>query len=92
MSFRVFFTQRPTSSFSICTVTSRRLSRPILQRYTDAIVSYCETLRTVPHRGTKRNDVRPGLRITNYRKCAAFDVHAESVSITGVFYTCRSRA
>lgn len=35
-----------------------------------------------------RDDVRPGLRITNYKKRAviAFDVDAECVSIIGVFY------
>lgn len=60
----------------------------IAARYTEAIVSYCESLRTFPHRGTIRDDVRPGLRITHYRKRAviAFDVGAEMVSIIGVFY------
>jgi toxin ParE1/3/4 len=35
-----------------------------------------------------RDDVRPGLRITNYEKRAviAFAVDAEQVSIIGVFY------
>lgn len=35
-----------------------------------------------------RDDVRPGLRITHYRKRAviAFDVAADLVSIIGVFY------
>ena len=35
-----------------------------------------------------RDDVRPGLRITNYKKRAviAFDVDAEQVSILGIFY------
>ena len=43
---------------------------------------------TFPKRGTMRDDVRPGLRITNYRKRAviAFYVDAERVSIVGVFY------
>lgn len=51
-------------------------------------MSYCESLCTFPHRGTMRDDVRPGLRITNYKKRAviAFDVDAEQVSIIGVFY------
>lgn len=63
-------------------------SHDVAARYTDAIVSYCESLRTFPQRGTKRDDVRPGLRITNYRKSAviAFAVGADSVSIIGVFY------
>ena len=35
-----------------------------------------------------RDDARPGLRITHYRKRAviAFDVDADLVSIIGVFY------
>jgi toxin ParE1/3/4 len=59
-------------------------------RYTEAIVAYCETLTTFPHRGMPRDDIRPGLRITNYRKRAviAFEVDDESaqVSILGVYY------
>jgi len=63
-------------------------SPEIAARYTNAIVSYCESLCTFPHRGTMRNDVRPGLRITNYKKRAviAFDIDGEQVSIIGVFY------
>jgi plasmid stabilization system protein ParE len=63
-------------------------SPDIAARYTEAIVSYCESLCIFPHRGTMRDDVRPGLRITHYRKRAviAFDVDAEQVSIIGVFY------
>jgi toxin ParE1/3/4 len=63
-------------------------SPDIAARYTEAIVTYCESLRTFPLRGNVRDDVRPGLRITNYRKRAviAFDVDAEVVSIIGVFY------
>lgn len=60
----------------------------VAQRYTDAIVNYCETLETFPLRGTRRDDIRPGLRITNYRGRAviAFDVSDALVSIIGVFY------
>lgn len=59
-------------------------------RYTEAIVAYCETLASFPHRGMPRDDIRPGLRITNYRKRAviAFQVDDASarVSILGVYY------
>lgn len=60
----------------------------VAAQYTEAIVSYCESLSTFPLRGTKRDDVRPGLRITHYKKRAviAFDVDADVVSIIGVFY------
>jgi plasmid stabilization system protein ParE len=60
------------------------------ERYTEAIVAHCEALTTFPHRGTPRDDIRPGLRTTNYRKRAviAFEVDDESamVSILGVYY------
>ena len=63
-------------------------SPDIAARYTDAIVSYCESLCAFPHRGTLRDDVRSGMRIISYKKRAviAFDVDAEQVSIIGVFY------
>ncbi|MCO4892837.1 type II toxin-antitoxin system RelE/ParE family toxin [Cupriavidus sp. WGtm5] len=60
----------------------------IAARYTDAIVEYCESLSTFPHRGTLRDDVRPWLRITHYKKRAviAFAVDTDKVSIIGLFY------
>lgn len=63
-------------------------SPDVASRYTEAIVAYCEGLHALPLRGTARNDVRPGLRITNYRKrtVIAFDVADDRVSIIGVFY------
>ncbi|MFU2485928.1 type II toxin-antitoxin system RelE/ParE family toxin [Thauera sp. WH-1] len=67
---------------------ARAASPETAARYTDAIVSYCESLRTFPHRGTMRDDVRPGLRVTNYKKrtVIAFDVSDRTVSVIGIFY------
>ena len=60
------------------------------ERYTSEIISCCESLSTFPKRGTSRDDIRPGLRITNYRgrTVIAFEVDdvAPQVSILGVFY------
>jgi len=63
-------------------------SPEIADRYTNAIITYCEGLHTFPLRGTCRDDIRPGLRITHYKKrtVIAFDVDAELASIIGVFY------
>jgi hypothetical protein len=36
--------------------------------YTNSIVTYCESLHTLPHRGIQRDDIRPGLRTTSCRK------------------------
>ena len=48
---------------------------------------YCENLQSFPHRGTMRDHIRPGLRITNYKGGAviAFAVKGETVYIIGVF-------
>ena len=89
MSYRVVFSpeaeEQLTALYGYICATA---SPDIAARYTEAIVSYCESLCTFPLRGTMRNDIRPGLRITNYKKRAviAFDVDAEQVSIIGVFY------
>jgi len=65
-------------------------SPEIAKRYTDAVVSCCEGLSVFPLRGTPRDDIRPGLRLTNYkgRTVIAFAVDDKSqlVSILSVFY------
>jgi toxin ParE1/3/4 len=60
----------------------------IAARYTEAVVSYCESLCSFPLRGTMREDIRPGLRITHYKKrtIIAFYVEAQQVFILGIFY------
>ena len=60
----------------------------VAERYTNAIVNYRESLQTFPIRGARRDDIRPGLRITNYkgRAVIAFDVGYQRVSIIGIFY------
>jgi plasmid stabilization system protein ParE len=60
-------------------------SANIAERYTGAIVSYCEGLSTFPHRGVCRDGIRQGLRVTNYkgRTVIAYD---DLVSIIGLFY------
>ncbi len=57
-------------------------------RYTEAIMMYCESLSAFPYRGAARDDIRPGLRVTNYRRrtVIAFGVEADRVAIIGVFY------
>ena len=64
-------------------------SPEIAARYTDAVIVRCEALSTFPERGTARDDIRPGLRITSYRKrtVIAFTVDADRVAITGVFHS-----
>ncbi|AUG06465.1 type II toxin-antitoxin system RelE/ParE family toxin [Pseudomonas sp. S09G 359] len=58
--------------------------------FIDNIISYCESLALFPLRGSCRDDLLAGLRITHYRRTTviAFRVgpDSERVSILGVFY------
>jgi len=69
-------------------IVAETASPLVAARYTEAIMAYCEGLRIFPYRGNQRDDIRPGLRITHYRKRAviAFTVDADQVSILGDFY------
>ncbi len=84
----VFAPEAEEQLTSIYRFIAAAASPAIAARYTNAIVTYCEGLRTFSHRGSCRDDIRPGLRITNYKKrtVIAFDVSSERVSILGVFY------
>ena len=46
----------------------QKASPEIAARFTDGIVTCCESLSTIANRGARRDDVRPGLRITNYKR------------------------
>lgn len=63
-------------------------SPSVAARYVDSIVDYCENLRTFPHRGTRRDDLRSGLRTLGFRRRVTilFEVADDTVNIIGVFY------
>lgn len=89
MTYRVVFSPEAEDHLvALYRYIADAASPEIAARYTEAIVSYCEGLRTFPHRGTQRDDIRPGLRVTNYKKRAviAFAVDDNLISILGVFY------
>lgn len=89
MSCTVVFTPEAENQIVVLyRYIANKTSPKVAKHYTDAIVAYCESLSMIPHRGTCRDDIRLGLRITNYKKSAVitFAVDAEQVSIIGVFY------
>jgi toxin ParE1/3/4 len=51
-------------------------------------VEQCESLKTLPIRGTQRDDIRSGLRVFGFRRrvSIAFEVTGEVVTILGIFY------
>lgn len=56
--------------------------------YIDRIEQACMTLADFPARGTKRDDLHPGLRITGFerRVSIAFVVENDAVRILRIFY------
>lgn len=58
--------------------------------FTMAIVDYCAAMDEFPDKGMRREDIRPGLRIINYRAntviAIAVDDLARIVTIIGIFY------
>ncbi|HVA25182.1 MAG TPA: type II toxin-antitoxin system RelE/ParE family toxin [Chloroflexota bacterium] len=56
--------------------------------YTDRLVALCLNLGTLPERGTRRDDLRPGLRTTTFRRrvTIAFHITATTVTIDRVLY------
>ncbi|MFA5730880.1 MAG: type II toxin-antitoxin system RelE/ParE family toxin [Acidithiobacillus sp.] len=89
MNYRVAFSPEAQEQLAdLYRYIAEAASPNIAAQYTEAIVNYCESLHTFPLRGARRDDVRPDLRITNYKKRAvtAFDADADIVSIIGVFY------
>lgn len=57
-------------------------------RYVDSIIDFCEKLQTFPHRGTQRDDLRPGLRTLGFRRRVTilFEVADDAVNIVGIYY------
>lgn len=60
----------------------------VAKHYTQAIVAHCEELQYFPYSGVSREDIRPNLRITHYKKrtVIAFAIAGNQVSVIGVFY------
>lgn len=89
MPYQVIFSPEALEQIaSLYRYIAEAASPNVAERYTSAIVTYCEGLNSFPLRGASRDDIRPGLRTTNYkgRTVIAFDVSETWVSIIGIFY------
>jgi len=64
------------------------------QAFTDGIVSYCLGFSTFAERGTRREDLRPGLRVIGFRRrvTIAFHVTGDTVTIDRILYGGRDLA
>jgi toxin ParE1/3/4 len=87
--YRVVFTPEAVSQLAaLYTMLEQASSPERAGRYVDAVVSRCEGLRQFPLRGARRDDIRPGLRLTHYRGRTAilFRVGSDDIAIIGVFH------
>ena len=67
---------------------SQRAGEARADAYVGRIVAYCMGLATFPERGTRRDDLIPGLRTIGFerRVTIAFLVTADAVFIEGIYY------
>jgi toxin ParE1/3/4 len=60
MSYKVIFTPEAEAQLiELYGYIATAESPEVAARYTNSIVTYCESLQTLPHRGIQRDDIRP---------------------------------
>ena len=89
MTYRIIFTPRAEAQLrDLRRHIAVSAGRRVAGSYIRAIVATCKGLSMFPHRGTMRDDIRPGMRTLGFRRRATitFMVRDQSVYIAGVFY------
>ncbi len=90
MAYRVLFDPAARADLNGLYSYIRRQSESpaVAGRYARRIVSHCMALRRFPHRGTRRDDLSPGLRIIGFerRVTIIFAVAATEVLILRILY------
>ena len=89
MIYRIIFSPEAQSQLlAIYQYIADAASPTIAAKYTEDIIACCEDFRLFPHRGVRRDDLRPGLRVTGFRKrvAIAFVITDDLVTILGIFY------
>jgi toxin ParE1/3/4 len=80
--------------FAIREYITGRAGEAVALRFIERIETYCLGFSTVPERGTRRDDLRPGLRTVGFRRRATIlfevDHKKHQVVIHGVYYAGRS--
>ena len=88
----VFTPEAQDDLFGLYDYIADRSSPTRALRYIERIELTCMTLHTFPDRGTRREDLRPGLRVMGFerRVLIAFQVCSDSVAILRILYGGRS--
>jgi toxin ParE1/3/4 len=95
MAYAVIITDPAEADLlAIYTYIEERAGTAIAQRFVDRIEQYCLGFAEVPKRGTRRDDLRRGLRTVGFRRRATIlfevDDQARKVVIHGIYYAGRS--
>ena len=89
MAYSVFFTPEAEDQLiDLYRYIAEQASPEIAELFTRGVVEFCEGLTNFPERAVRRDDIRPGIFVTNYRGrvVIADTVEADVVSIIGTFY------
>lgn len=95
MTYAVIFSAAAEADlFAIYDYIAERAGGAIALRFVEAIETYCLGFEHSPERGTRRDDLRPGLRTVGFRRRATIlfevDRNARRVVIHGIYYGGRS--
>jgi toxin ParE1/3/4 len=84
----VFSPEARRDLFQLFDWIAERAGEDIAAGYIERLEAYCLKFEVAPHRGRRRSDIRPGLRIIGFerRVTIAFVVEAEAVLILRLYY------
>ncbi|HTW68307.1 MAG TPA: type II toxin-antitoxin system RelE/ParE family toxin [Acetobacteraceae bacterium] len=88
----IFAPEALTDLFELYDIIAADAGAARAHNYTDRIVATCRNLVTFPERGTRRDDLRPGLRTTTYRRrvTIAYHITDTQVVIDRILYAGRN--
>jgi toxin ParE1/3/4 len=95
MTYTVIFSAAAEADlFAIYDYIAERAGGAIALRFVESIEAYCLGFATMPERGMRRDDLRPGLRTVGFRRRATIlfevDRNTRRVVVHGVYYAGRS--
>ena len=89
MTHRVILSPRALQQLaSIFRYIEKDASTQTAANFVESIMAHCQGFAQFPLRGTKQDEIRPGLRLVGVRKrvTIAFEVEQTIVNILGIFY------
>lgn len=89
MAFRVVYAPEAKAQLvALYHYVAGEASPGVARQFVDAILDHVDTFDRFPHRGAPRDDIRPGLRTTSFRRrvTIAYATDDQTVTILGIFY------